>query len=235
MRLALVLTLAASSAWACRYQPTPIATSLKEAPLVFIGRIEKVDKALATFTVEAASKGTSPGASIQVSSDQTSCGLRFGAGERWLILASKNEGAWSTRLPSNSRLLTDDRGLQQPLGWEDVFNGALSPAQLKPLLDGNTCVQARFELMTFFATLPRACAKDSDCSLAYLDTHPCYAPVVVSSGYQKVAEQKSPKLLSLQTKEKAACTIDVKRVPACEAMLRPMRCEARVCVGGERS
>ncbi len=234
MRFALVLMLvAASSAWACRYQPTPLATSLKEAPLVFIGRIEKVDKGLATFTVEAANKGTSAGASVQVSSSESSsCGLQFKVAERWLILASKEDGQWSSRLPSNSLLLTDDRALQQTMAWEPVFNGAFSTTQLKPLLEGNACIRARFELMTFFATLPRTCEKDAECSLAYLDTHACYAPVIVSAAYQKVAEQKSAKLQSLQAKEKAACPIDLKRVPSCEAMTRPMRCEARVCTGG---
>ena len=236
MRFALLLVsllASSSSAWACRYQPEPFNVSAKAAPLVFIGRIEAVDHGTATFTVEAASKGTTAASTVKVfSKEGSSCGLRFRDKERWLILASKEEGRWVASLPSNSALLTDDRGLQQPMSWELVTR-ALTAAQLKPLIAADACVKARFELMAFLDALPRACEADAQCSLAYLDTHACYPPVVVGPGAEKVVEAKSSELQALQTRAKTSCPFNAKDLPACSAMTRARRCEAKVCTGAQ--
>ncbi len=229
-RWAAVAVLVSGPAWACRFAPRPFADNAKDAQVAFVGKVTAFDseKATATFAVEVVLKGT-VGPSTTVVSSNTSCGLRFTEGQRWVVLSRDHAGtAWLSNLPDGSLELTDERGLQNPLAWEPVWP-ALTAAQHRALT-ADPCLGARSALNRFFGTLPVACTSEKDCVAdRYIDTHPCYPPIVTNQ--QRVPQTSLAELTRLQKAERASCPIDSAKVPACEAMLRPVACVAGKCVG----
>lgn len=90
------------AAEACRYQARPLADSVKDAKVAFIGTVRTVENGQATLVVEQAVRGVTAGQEVTADYDGSSCDIRFTAGQRWLYLGSVH--------PSGSLLLQDENG-----------------------------------------------------------------------------------------------------------------------------
>lgn len=93
------------SAQACKNQATPSAASIAAAPVAFVGTVLDVCGSRITFKVQKSIRGVKDGKTYEVHKKETSCGIDFATGERWLFL-----GAETT---SNSLLLSTDTGISQ--------------------------------------------------------------------------------------------------------------------------
>lgn len=102
--LCLVVLLGAFSgtAEACRYQARPLADSVKDARVAFIGTVRTVENGQATLVVEQVVRGVTAGQEVVADYGGSSCDIRFAAGQRWLYLGSVH--------PSGSLLLQDENG-----------------------------------------------------------------------------------------------------------------------------
>ncbi len=105
MRILLFLALflfASQDVHACRYQARPFEESLKSAAVSFIGTVTTVENRLAVIKVEKAIKGVKDGETLDVEIGESSCAIRFAAGQRWIYLGDS--------APSGSLLLMDENG-----------------------------------------------------------------------------------------------------------------------------
>ena len=237
MRLiAPLLILLAGPVLACKFIPRTLDENLRDADSVFVGAVERTDGVFqgvkggtAWLRVLAVHKGTErPGQLVPVSSRMGSCGTEFAKGEQWLVLAAIRESGLETHMPAGTMQLTDDRGLYHRANWEAV-RASFRPKELGAAMS-DACLRARFALMDFFDRLPRSCVKDADCEIQYLDTHPCYEPVIVDRS--RAWEGRRGELLRLQQAERNACPLDAARIPACsprgfEVACRKGRCERK--------
>lgn len=87
---------------ACRYQARPLADSVKDAQVAFIGTVRTVENGQATLVVEQVVRGVTAGQEVTADYEGSSCDIRFSAGQRWLYLGSVH--------PSGSLLLQDENG-----------------------------------------------------------------------------------------------------------------------------
>lgn len=134
----LVLFVAFSGvAEACRYQPRPLAESLKQAKEAFIGTVRTVENGQATLVVEQVVRGVVEGQEVVADYEGSSCDIRFTAGQRWLYLGSVH--------PSGSLLLQDENGNE----LQDNMKAVTAALQVAPAARGG---------MVIGGTLERSCA-----------------------------------------------------------------------------
>ena len=99
--LALCLAFSQGAA-ACAYERMQFEVALKSSEKAFIGTVETVENRLAILKVEKAVKGVKEGETLDVEIGESSCAIRFQAGQRWLYLGASQ--------PSGSILLRDENG-----------------------------------------------------------------------------------------------------------------------------
>lgn len=94
------------AAEACRYQARPLADSVKDAQVAFIGTVRTVENGQATLVVEQVVRGVTAGQEVTADDEGSSCDIRFSAGSGgciWGRCIRRDRCCCKTKMEMNCR------------------------------------------------------------------------------------------------------------------------------------
>ena len=225
-------------AQACSYYPRTMQEYITAANVTFAGKIQSINApspngrgSTARFLVLSSIKGVlKPGEEIEISTSDSSCGIRFDTGEVWFVLSSEKDGSYTADQVNGSLLLRGSRGLDLRANWEAILP-LLTDRQKSDLAMSDKCTAARFALMDFFETLPKSCASDADCTVNFYDPQPCSDPIVTNtSGTLDDSSPQTKELLSLQGAIRDNCLLNQDLIPLCSPPVVSTKCAGGMCI-----
>ena len=205
--------------------------------IVFVGKVQSINggasngrggtaRVLVLSTIKGVQK---PNEEIEISTSDSSCGIRFETDEIWLVLATEKNGSYTADQENGSLLLRGSRGLDLRANWEAILP-RLTDRQKSDLAMSDKCTAARFALMDFFETLPKSCTSDADCTINFYDPQPCSNPIVTSKiGTLDDSSPQTKELLSLQSAVRDNCLLKQDLIPICSPPVVSTKCAGGMC------